>query len=146
MPDNPFSNKPSNEPANTKRPRQAAIAFILITVVLDVLSLGLIIPVLQKLITELVGGNERSASYYVGLFGTLWALMQFFSSPIIGALSDQFGRRPILLVSAFGLGLDFILLALAPTLWWLLVGRVITGITAASFSTAQAYLADVTPA
>ena len=145
MPDNPFSNKPSNEPANTKRPRQAAIAFILITVVLDVLSLGLIIPVLQKLITELVGGNERSASYYVGLFGTLWALMQFFSSPIIGALSDQFGRRPILLVSAFGLGLDFILLALAPTLWWLLVGRVITGITAASFSTAQAYLADVTP-
>lgn len=138
------SNSPtSNSP--TKGPRRAAIAFILITVVLDVLSLGLIIPVLQKLIKELVGGDERVASYYIGLFGTLWALMQFFCSPIIGALSDKFGRRPILLVSAFGLGLDFILLAIAPNLWWLLVGRIITGITAASFSTAQAYLADVTP-
>jgi MFS transporter, DHA1 family, tetracycline resistance protein len=134
----------STLPGTPKGPRQAAIAFILITVILDVLSLGLIIPVLQKLIKELVGGNERDASFYIGLFGTLWALMQFFCSPIIGALSDKFGRRPVLLVSAFGLGLDFVLLAIAPNLWWLLVGRIITGITAASFSTAQAYLADVT--
>jgi len=143
MSDSPYSNTPQDELANAKRPRQAAIAFILITVILDVLSLGLIIPVLQKLIKELVGGNETNASFYIGLFGTLWALMQFFCSPIIGALSDRYGRRPVLLVSTFGLGLDFILLAVAPNLAWLLVGRIITGMTAASFSTAQAYLADV---
>ena len=125
------------------KPRKAAIAFIMVTVILDVLSLGLIIPVLQKLIKELVGGDDSTASYYVGLFGTLWAFMQFFCSPIIGALSDRFGRRPVLLTSAFGLGLDFILLAVAPNLAWLLIGRIITGMTAASFSTAQAYLADV---
>lgn len=135
----PASGHPSVKPV-----RKAAIAFILITVILDVLSLGLIIPVLQKLIKELAGGDELQASYYIGLFGTLWALMQFFCSPIIGALSDRFGRRPVLLVSTFTLGLDFILLALAPSLTWLLVGRIISGMTAASFSTAQAYLADVT--
>lgn len=124
--------------------KKAAIAFILVIVVLDVLSLGLVIPVLAKLIKKLVDDDEVLASWYIGLFGTIWALMQFFCSPIMGALSDRFGRRPVLLVSAFGLGLDYILLALAPNLGWLIVGRVITGITAASFSTAQAYLADVT--
>jgi DHA1 family tetracycline resistance protein-like MFS transporter len=80
-----------------------------------------------------------------GLFGTAWALMQFFFSPVQGALSDHFGRRPVILISCAGLGLDFILMALAPNLWWLLVGRVISGITAASFSTAGAYISDVTP-
>ena len=124
--------------------KKAAIAFILVIVVLDVLSLGLVIPVLAKLIKKLVDDDEVLASWYIGLFGTIWALMQFICSPILGALSDRFGRRPVLLVSAFGLGLDYILLALAPNLGWLIVGRVITGITAASFSTAQAYLADVT--
>ncbi len=124
--------------------KKAAIAFILVIVVLDVLSLGLVIPVLAKLIKSLVDGDEVLASWYIGLFGTIWALMQFICSPIMGALSDRFGRRPVLLVSAFGLGLDYILLALAPNLGWLIVGRVITGITAASFSTAQAYLADIT--
>ncbi|MEQ1824843.1 MAG: TCR/Tet family MFS transporter [Pirellula sp.] len=124
--------------------RKAAIAFILVTVILDVLSLGLIIPVGAKLIKQLVGGDNVLASWYVGLFGTIWAFMQFFSAPIMGALSDRFGRRPVLLISAFGLGLDYILLALAPDLTWLFVGRIITGITAASFSTAQAYMADVT--
>ncbi len=124
--------------------KRAAIAFILVIVVLDVLSLGLVIPVLAKLIKKLVDDDEVLASWYIGLFGTIWALMQFFCSPIMGALSDRFGRRPVLLVSAFGLGLDYILLALAPNLGWLVVGRVITGITAASFSTAQAYLADIT--
>ncbi len=124
--------------------KKAAIAFILVIVVLDVLSLGLVIPVLAKLIKKLVDDDEVLASWYIGLFGTIWALMQFFCSPIMGALSDRFGRRPVLLVSAFGLGLDYILLALAPNLGWLIVGRVITGITAASFSTAQAYLADIT--
>lgn len=141
----PQSNPDTTASVPSKPPRQAAIAFIMITVILDVLSLGLIIPVLQKLIKELVGGDESIAAFYIGLFGTLWALMQFFCSPIIGALSDRFGRRPVLLVSTFGLGLDFILLALAPNLSWLLIGRIITGMTAASFSTAQAYLADVTP-
>lgn len=124
--------------------RKAALAFILVTIILDVLSLGLIIPVGAKLIKQLVNGDESTAAWYVGLFGTTWAFMQFFSSPIMGALSDRFGRRPVLLISAFGLGLDYILLALAPNLAWLFVGRIITGITAASFSTAQAYMADVT--
>jgi DHA1 family tetracycline resistance protein-like MFS transporter len=126
------------------QPRKAAIAFILVMVILDVLSLGLIIPVGAKLIKSLAGGDEVVAAWYVGLFGTTWAFMQFFSAPIMGALSDRFGRRPVLLISAFGLGLDYILLALAPNLSWLFLGRIITGITAASFSTAQAYLADVT--
>jgi DHA1 family tetracycline resistance protein-like MFS transporter len=143
MPETPHDHLADPPSPAVRGPRQAAIAFILITVILDVLSLGLIIPVLQKLIQELVGGDETQAWYYVGWFGTLWALMQFFFSPISGALSDRFGRRPVLLVSTFGLGLDFVLLALAPNLAWLLVGRIITGMTAASFSTAQAYLADV---
>ena len=124
--------------------KKAAVAFILVIVVLDVLSLGLVIPVLARLIEELVDGNKVDALWYIGLFGTIWALMQFICSPIMGALSDRFGRRPVLLISAFGLGFDYILLALAPNLGWLIVGRVITGITAASFSTAQAYLADIT--
>ena len=124
--------------------RKAAIAFILVTIVLDVLSMGLIIPVGAILIKQLLNGDGRAASWYVGLFGTTWAFMQFFSAPIMGALSDRYGRRPVLLVSAFGLGLDYVLLALAPNLTWLFVGRIITGITAASFSTAQAYMADVT--
>lgn len=123
--------------------RKAAIAFIMVTVILDVLSLGLVIPVLAKLIKEMVNGDDVVAAWYIGLFGTLWAAMQFVFSPIMGALSDRFGRRPVLLLSALGLGLDYILMALAPNLAWLIVGRVITGITAASFSTAQAYLADI---
>ncbi len=124
--------------------KKAAIAFILVTVVLDVLSLGLVIPVLAKLIKTLVDDDQDLALWYIGLFGTIWALMQFICSPIMGALSDRYGRRPVLLLSAFGLGFDYILLALAPNLSWLIVGRIITGITASSFSTAQAYLADIT--
>ncbi len=139
---NPYANESD---AVAKGPRKAAIAFIMISVVLNVLSLGLIIPVIQALFTELVGGSEAEASFYYGLFGTLWALMQFFFSPFLGALSDRFGRRPVLLISLFTLGLDFILLALAPNLTWLLIGRIINGMTAANFSTAQAYIADITP-
>jgi DHA1 family tetracycline resistance protein-like MFS transporter len=122
---------------------KAGIAFILIAVLLDVLSLGVAIPVLAKLIKELLNDDTADAAYYVGVFGTVWAFMQFFSSPILGALSDRFGRRPVLLISAFGLGIDYILMALAPNLTWLFVGRILTGITAASFSTASAYIADV---
>lgn len=124
---------------------KAGIAFILITVLMDVLSLGVVIPITAKLVKQLAGNDSIDAASYVGWFGTIWALMQFFSSPLMGALSDRFGRRPVLLLSAFGLGIDYIIMALAPNLTWLFVGRILTGITAASFSTASAYIADVTP-
>ncbi|MFN9437139.1 MAG: TCR/Tet family MFS transporter [Planctomycetota bacterium] len=126
-------------------PGKAGIPFILIAVLLDVLSLGVVIPVLAKLVKELLNDSTADAAAYVGWFGTVWAFMQFFSSPLMGALSDRFGRRPVLLISAFGLGIDYLLMAMAPNLTWLFIGRVLTGITAASFSTASAYIADVTP-
>ena len=126
-------------------PRRAAVAFIFVTVVLDVLALGVVIPVLPKLVEGFLGGNTARAAEIFGLFGTVWALMQFFMSPVLGALSDRFGRRPVILFSNFGLGLDYVVMALAPTLSWLFVGRVISGITGASFTTAGAYIADVTP-
>ena len=125
--------------------RPAALVFILITVVLDVLAFGIVIPVLPKLVEDFMGGDTPRAAMIYGVFGTAWALMQFVCSPIHGVLSDRFGRRPLILLSCFGLGLDFLLMALAPSLWWLFVGRVISGVAAASFSTAGAYIADVTP-
>jgi MFS transporter, DHA1 family, tetracycline resistance protein len=125
--------------------RPAALTFILITILIDVLSFGLIIPVLPKLVESFEGGNTASAAVTYGIFGTAWALMQFIFMPILGGLSDRFGRRPVILLSCLGLGLDFILMALAPSLLWLFIGRVISGITAANFSTAGAYIADVTP-
>jgi MFS transporter, DHA1 family, tetracycline resistance protein len=109
------------------------------------MAVGIIVPVLPKLIIEFQHGDIASAAHYVGWFATLWALMQFLFAPIIGALSDHFGRRPILLLSCLGLGLDYILMAMAPSLAWLFVGRLISGITAASYPTAGAYIADVTP-
>ncbi len=187
------------------RPQHAAAAFIFVTIVLDVLSLGVTIPVAPKLIEGMVldsylsatdqigerisveiasdvietirqapdlavageslrsrypqlsaGQRERMldvpldritgrASYFFGLFGAVWALMQFIFSPIMGALSDRFGRRRVILISCLGLGLDYILMALAPNLIWLFIGRILSGITAASFATAGAYIADVTP-
>jgi DHA1 family tetracycline resistance protein-like MFS transporter len=126
-------------------PRQAARAFIFITVVLDVLALGIVIPVLPELVKEFLHDDTKRAAEFFGLFGMVWALMQFVFSPVMGALSDRFGRRPVLLLSMLGLGLDYVLMALAPTLGWLFVGRVISGITSASFTTAAAYIADVTP-
>jgi DHA1 family tetracycline resistance protein-like MFS transporter len=125
--------------------RQAAITFIFITVVLDVLAMGIIIPVLPRLVQDFLGGDTARAAEMFGVFATVWALMQFFCSPIIGMLSDRFGRRRVILLSNFGLGLDYIVMALAPTIGWLFVGRVISGITGASFTTAGAYIADVTP-
>jgi DHA1 family tetracycline resistance protein-like MFS transporter len=130
--------------AGARPPRQAAMAFIFITVVLDVLALGIIIPVLPKLVIDFVGDTVQATEIY-GLFGTAWAAMQFVFSPLLGALSDRFGRRPIILLSNFGLAFDYVLMALAPTLAWLFVGRLISGITAASITTAGAYIADVTP-
>jgi MFS transporter, DHA1 family, tetracycline resistance protein len=127
-------------------PRRAAFAFIFVTVLLDMLAIGIIIPVLPKLVVDFVGGDAAEGARIYGLFGTVWALMQFVFSPVQGALSDRFGRRPVILISNFGLGLDYIVMALAPSLNWLFVGRVISGITAASISTSYAYVADVTPA
>ena len=125
--------------------RQAAFAFVFVTVLLDMLALGMVIPVLPKLIESFLAGDTARASEYVGLFGAVWALMQFVFSPVQGALSDRFGRRPVILASNFGLGLDYVVMALAPNLGWLFAGRVVSGMASASISTAFAYIADVTP-
>ncbi|HRC84030.1 MAG TPA: TCR/Tet family MFS transporter [Thermoanaerobaculia bacterium] len=135
----------ASAPAGPSPPRRAAVAFIFVTMVLDVLAFGIILPVLPKLVESFVGGDTARAARLYGLFGTAWALMQFLAAPLLGALSDRFGRRPVLLLSLAGLGLDYVLMALAPNLAWLFVGRLISGVTAASFATANAYIADVTP-
>jgi MFS transporter, DHA1 family, tetracycline resistance protein len=124
--------------------RRAAVVFVFITVLIDILAFGIIIPVLPHLIETMTGGGVSNAAWWVGVFGTVFAAVQFFSSPVQGALSDRFGRRPVILLSNLGLGLDFVLMALAPSLWLLFVGRIISGMTAASFTTANAYIADVT--
>ena len=125
--------------------RRAAIAFIFVTVVIDVLAMGIVIPVLPRLVEAFEGGDTARAAETYGVFGTAWGLMQFIFMPLIGALSDRFGRRPVILISCFGLGIDFFVMALAPSLGWLFVGRIVSGITASGFATAFAYIADVTP-
>jgi DHA1 family tetracycline resistance protein-like MFS transporter len=105
----------------------------------------MIMPVLPKLVESFLGGDTARAAEIFGVFGTVFALMQFFFSPVLGSLSDRFGRRPVVLISNFGLGLDYILMALAPNLWWLFAGRVISGVSAATIATGYAYVADVTP-
>lgn len=132
-------------PPDAPRGRRAAFVFVFITVLLDMLALGMIAPVLPKLVASFLGNDAAQAARIFGMFGTVWALMQFLFSPVMGALSDRFGRRPVILLSNFGLGLDYVLMALSPTLGWLFAGRVVSGITAASYSTASAYIADVTP-
>lgn len=122
-----------------------AFRFIFIAAVINAVSFGIMIPVLPNLIKQFTGGDTAAASEWNVVFATVWGLMQLFCGPILGMLSDRFGRRPILLVSLGGLAIDFLFMALAPNLAWLFVGRVINGITAASFSTANAYVADVTP-
>jgi len=134
----------SSPPLSVTPPRRAAFAFIFVTVLLDMLAFGIIVPVLPHLIEQLIGGGIAAAAWWVGTFSTVFALVQFVFSPIQGALSDRFGRRPVILISNLGLALDFVVLALAPTLWLLLLGRIVLGMTAASFSTANAYIADVT--
>ncbi len=121
-----------------------AIAFILVIAVIDVMAMGITIPVLPQLVEEMVGSNAR-AGFYNGLFIALWAAMQFVCSPIIGSLSDHYGRRPVLLLSAIGTAADFVLMALAPDLWWLAAGRILSGLMSSSFTTAFAYMADITP-
>lgn len=131
-------------PIEGKR-RTAAFQFIFAAAVINAVSFGIMIPVLPNLIKEFTGGDTAAASEWNVVFGAVWGVMQLFCGPILGMMSDRYGRRPILLVSLAGLAIDFLFMALAPSLMWLFVGRVINGLTAASFSTANAYVADVTP-
>jgi DHA1 family tetracycline resistance protein-like MFS transporter len=123
--------------------RKAAIVFILITLFIDILGIGIVIPVLPELIKEFSGGNAALAGKYYGWIGASYALMQFFFAPILGALSDRFGRRPVILLSLLGLGLDYIILGFANNLVWLFTGRIIAGTMGASFTAANAYIADI---
>lgn len=127
------------------RNQKAAVGFIFVTLLLDVTGIGIIIPVMPDLIMELTGEGLSVAAEYGGWLLFAYSIFQFAFSPLIGALSDQFGRRRVLLVSLFGFGVDYIFLALAPTIFWLFIGRIISGITGASFTTGAAYIADVSP-
>jgi DHA1 family tetracycline resistance protein-like MFS transporter len=136
----PIPSGPAGQPA-----RKAAFGFIFATSVMNAISFGLMIPVLPNLVKSFVGGDTAKAAVWTMIFGLTWGTMQFLWGPVLGSLSDRFGRRPVLLISIFGLAIDFTFMAFAPTIWWLLVGRVVNGLTAASFSTANAYVADITP-
>lgn len=125
--------------------RKAAFRFIFAVALMNAVSFGIMIPVLPNLVKHLVGGDTATASQWTVVFSVTWGVMQLFSGPVLGMLSDRIGRRPVLLISLLGLAIDFLFMALAPNLAWLFVGRVINGMTAASFSTANAYVADVTP-
>jgi DHA1 family tetracycline resistance protein-like MFS transporter len=125
--------------------RKPAITFIFITLVLDVIGVGLIVPILPKLIVEFHGGSESASAFTYGLLVAIYSTMQFIFAPLFGSLSDRFGRRPIILISLLGAGLDYFLLAWAPTLAWFFVARVISGITGANISAASAYIADISP-
>lgn len=125
--------------------RKAAMTFIFVTVLLDMIALGIMIPVFNPLVLSFTHGNYAEASLLSGLFSTVFAVVQFFGSPILGTLSDRVGRRPLVLLSNFGTAVDYLILALAPNLGWLFVGRVLAGATTASITVASAYIADVTP-
>ncbi|MBC8102989.1 MAG: TCR/Tet family MFS transporter [Cytophagales bacterium] len=152
-PETPVINPPPDDtPAESGKPNvrsvrrpTAGLAFIFITLLIDVLGFGLIIPVLPKLVAGLAGGGPEVGAHVFGLLMAVFGLMQFLFSPILGGLSDRFGRRPVLLLSLLVSGLDYILMALAPSLSWLFAGRVLAGITGASFTAASAYIADISP-
>jgi len=126
-----------------KNRKQAALGFIFITLLIDSIGFGIIIPVMPTLITQMIHGNLSVASEYGGWLTFAYSFMQFICAPIVGNLSDKYGRRPVLLFSLFGFGVDYLFLSVAPTIWWLFVGRIIAGITGASFTTASAYIADI---
>lgn len=126
------------------RGRTPAFAFIFVSAITTAMSFGLMIPIMPALLKHFTGGDTASASEWSVLFGTAGGAMSFMSGPVLGMLSDRFGRRPVLLVSLAGLGFDFLLMAFAPSLWWLLAGRIISGATSGAFATANAYVADVT--
>src|SRR6201994_4318659 len=123
----------------------ASVRFILVTLIIDALGFGLVVPIVPALVLKLSGLTVSGASEWVGLLLTVFALMQFVSAPILGALSDRFGRRPVLLMSLTGMGLNYLMLAWAPSLIWLFLGRLVAGATAANAATATAYIADVMP-
>jgi MFS transporter, DHA1 family, tetracycline resistance protein len=125
--------------------RQASVRFILVTLIIDALGFGLVVPIIPPLVLKLSGEGIASASLWVGALLSMFAVMQFFCAPILGGLSDRFGRRPVLLLSLSGICANYLLLAWAPSLAWLFLGRLIAGATAANASTANAYIADVTP-
>jgi DHA1 family tetracycline resistance protein-like MFS transporter len=127
----------------TKTRHRAGMAFILVTLFLDVLGIGIIVPVLPQLVTDMLGGDASRAASYYGLLAGSYALMQFLFAPLLGNLSDRVGRRPVLLVSLFGFGVNYLILGFAPSLAWLFAARVLSGITGASITTANAYIADV---
>jgi len=125
--------------------RHAALGFIMVTVTLDMLAFGIAMPPMPKLISDFLGGNTARASEYLGFFVTTFAAMQFLFSPLIGLASDRYGRRPLILLSNFGLAFDYAILALAPSLNWLFLGRALAGVTTSSIPTATAFISDVTP-
>src|SRR5919199_6846088 len=127
------------------RTRSASVVFVLITLFIDILGMGLVIPILPRLVQSLLGGAIGEASVVYGLLVSIYAVMQFFCAPVLGALSDRFGRRPIILLALAGLGFDYVLLSVAPSIWWLVLGRVVAGIFGATFTPAGAYIADVSP-
>jgi DHA1 family tetracycline resistance protein-like MFS transporter len=119
------------------------MAFILVTLFIDILGIGIIVPILPVLIREFLGGNNAQAAVYYGVIISTYATMQFLCAPVLGALSDRYGRRPVILVSLFGLGIDYLIQGWAPSIGWLFLGRIIAGIMGASITTANAYIADV---
>jgi MFS transporter, DHA1 family, tetracycline resistance protein len=125
--------------------RRAGTAFVLVTVLLDTLGLGLLIPVAPRLVASFLNDDLGAASHYFGILVSIYAAMQFLFAPVLGGLSDRFGRRPVIFLSLLGAAASYLLSGFAPALWWLFVGRIVSGITAASFSAANAYVADVTP-
>ncbi len=131
------------EATTSQRPK--SIAFPLITLGLDALGVGIIAPIVPGLVQQLAHLPPEQAAPWVGALLAAYAAIQFFAAPLLGALSDRFGRRPVILISVFGIGCDYVLLALAPSLWWLFVGRVIAGATSANVAAVTAYIADVTP-
>lgn len=137
----------THEPARPRRGRRAGFGFIFATAVMNAISFGLMIPVLPGLIRSFFGGvsaaSTASAADWQMVFGVTWGAMQFVSGPVLGMMSDRFGRRPVLLISILGLAIDFLVMTFAPSLAWLLIGRIFNGLTAASFSTANAYVADI---
>lgn len=135
---------PENMPESVPQKRQAAVPFILITLLIDVLGFGIVIPVLPSIVGQFTA-NPQAQAYWYGILAAVYGIMQFFFAPLLGALSDQFGRRPVLLISLFGLAIDYLLFAFSNSLGFLFAARVIGGITAANFTVANAYIADITP-
>jgi DHA1 family tetracycline resistance protein-like MFS transporter len=125
--------------------RRPALGFIFVTLFLDILGIGLIIPILPKLVESFYPGDVPTASHMFGILGAIYSLMQFLCAPVIGSLSDQWGRRKVILLSLFGSGLDYLLLAVAPSMAWFFFGRLVAGITSANLTAASAYIADISP-